>query len=373
LRLAGRTGMLRGRVLDHLGAPVTDALVSVAPDDDTLATGIQEDMLGAMGYAGVAPVATDLDGRFQIAGLAPQKYQVRAAKRGGGDAVVRGAALGREVTIKLETRSSLAGVVVGLDGRQPDSFEVELIDQERGVIRKEAFFRTGGHWSFEELSLASVRLAARSADGSGSLDVTLRSGERLTGLRIEIKPRGVVRGRLIELDSGQPLVGVTMSAAAVGGTFTMSSRDLHVTDTEGGFEVPDVPPGRFSLMFFGERGGPIDPSAIKAIAAASNETNLGDVAVVRRRAAGERRGRLGFTFSPDVADVNDSAARIAVTSVDPNGPAGDLRVGDVIAKVDGHDVSGRHAYLFPALIAVPAKTKVVIEKATGEQATIVAR
>jgi C-terminal processing protease CtpA/Prc len=68
-------------------------------------------------------------------------------------------------------------------------------------------------------------------------------------------------------------------------------------------------------------------------------------------------------------------ARIVVVGVDSQSAAAGagVRAGDVIVKVDGHDVRGTRAYLFSALSAVPPGAKVMLEKASGEQATIVAR
>ena len=136
-----------------------------------------------------------------------------------------------------------------------------------------------------------------------------------------------------------------------------------ITDEQGRFEVEHVPAGKIRIMVI-PQGFDFDDEygfvwGATAEAKAGEVTELPPIKLVKRRV--ERQGRggdLGFKVKEGDAEKEWHETPIEVAFIRPGGPAAatDLKVGDIITAVDGHDVSGKNRYLYGGLTTVPQGT-----------------
>jgi S1-C subfamily serine protease len=95
---------------------------------------------------------------------------------------------------------------------------------------------------------------------------------------------------------------------------------------------------------------------------------------LQRTAGRERGGDLGFGVgdTPPEQEPEDLPLKVAV--IRPGGPASttELKIGDVIVDVEGHDVTGDNRYLYGTLTRVKEGDSVTLGLEGGGKVTIVA-
>jgi PDZ domain len=322
---------------------------------------------------------TDPDGRFAIEKLAPGTHTLRAYRRGGGEALAEGVAVGADVVLTIRPTGSIAGKVVS-DGAVPDEMTIELVDRQTGFSRGERFFRTAGEFALRDLPSGSYAMAVRAFDGTGDAEVELADGQDLTGLVVRLAGRATATGRVVSLDEGKSLRGhvVVISPCAPGRRFAPRfdrRPEEGVAGQDGRFVVEDVPAGR--VLVYARPDGATEESrylfARRIVELQGGRTtDLGDVRVAPYRARPGEAGDLGFYVKYDTDPVQ-SEENLTVADVRPDGPAASsgLAVGDVIVSVDGYDVRGdRMSY--DALSSVPPGTTVTVGLARGASIRITA-
>jgi hypothetical protein len=92
------------------------------------------------------------------------------------------------------------------------------------------------------------RYGARGPNGPGVL-ITVDSGQTMTALSITLTPDGVITGRITDQD-GDPVAGSQVSAlrsSYIQGRRQMVILAATVTDDQGNFRIPNLPPGRYHL------------------------------------------------------------------------------------------------------------------------------
>ena len=384
LTVESRTARITGRVLDESGAPVTDAFVSHRRVNDSAATSQGSSKRSLRWGFEDRPVLTDVDGKFTIEGLSDEAtYAIGAFRKGGGEALVDGVRPGDSVELTLVETGEIAGKLVIDGGPAPERAKLTLIEPNEGLRRSDDLFRTGGKFRFKELPPGTYQLVVDSPAGSAQLDgIVLEAGGAVTDLVVTLSPRVTVRGRLVDLETREPVPGlvVSVSARKAGFRFSMDeSANDNVSDTDGRFEVTDAQTGKVRMMarprsFTNEdRYGWTSISLV--LPADQDVVDVGDIELIARRTEGrEKGGDLGFTLTQSAPDADDEDFVASVAVVRPGGPAeaAGLAVGDVIETVDGHDIKGTNRYRFSTLTSVPPGTRVTLGLEGKPEVTITA-
>jgi protocatechuate 3,4-dioxygenase beta subunit len=375
-------GKISGRVVDGDDEALTDVFVEVLrePEEGPPGSALR-DMRWSMDR-GLRPRMTDLDGRFEFGELPDGTYTLVAHRRGGGgEGVLERVALGSEVLVKIAAPGSLVGRVRLPGGGGPERFSVELRDAATGYEARASFFRTDGTFSFPQLPAGEFVVAVEAPEGAGKAEVALAAGER-GQVEVALAGRVTVRGRVLDLDTGEPVPGMRVKFGAEGKEAFISSADhvdeRSVSDAEGRFEAADVPVGRATVIVTARAfGATSDHETIwtRAMIAGSGAVELAPLRVPRRRLQpGDQAGELGMTIQREDATEAPEARRPPVAFVQPAGPAAraGLRVGDAIVAVDGHDVTGDHLHRFEALTRVPVGTELRLDLARGSSVRVIA-
>ncbi len=200
------------------------------------------------GGSGRAPIVTDTEGRFTVDGLADGTYNLRASRKGGGEANVDGVKVGtRDLALKLGDGGSIAGTLMSR-GAPVERFTVNVHQAQTSFSRMELFFHAQGAFALHDLPAGTYEVEAETPDGTASTEVTLAEGEQKSGIALTLALRGDVNGRLVELESGAPIAGVQLrvDGSSSASLMTGDSRN-NVSGPDGRFHLEDVLPGKWSL------------------------------------------------------------------------------------------------------------------------------
>ncbi|MEZ4364047.1 MAG: carboxypeptidase regulatory-like domain-containing protein [Kofleriaceae bacterium] len=249
------TGTISGVVVDSAGEPVEGAQVSALPDLLGRRSGKRGESPGRSAFAqwqlrGFPQELSDANGQFQLTGLAPGTYRVRATRS---SAVSRGRGLMSDgveaeagatgVRILLPAEGAIQGKVAFADGGAPKRFTVAV------GFTQQAF--TSGEFLLDSLSPQSYQLVVRGdAFETKVLDVKVEPGKTLDLGTITVAPGRALRGVVVA--SGAPVAGAKVyagnqlmgSGASSSGRFAPMMRG--VKDTVAGAD------GTFVLEGFGD-------------------------------------------------------------------------------------------------------------------------
>jgi carboxypeptidase family protein/PDZ domain-containing protein len=352
-----QTRTIHGAVVDAAGAPIGDAYVMAAREPDAGGSAAPR----TYWTYDERPALAAPDGTFEVTGLAPGKYTVRAYRKGGGEAIAEHVPTGEIARLQIQTTGSIEGTALG---GHPDELAVFVRDAASGFSRTEQFYKSDGAFAVRDLPAGSYMLIVESKQGRGAVPVTLAAGEHKTGVAVPLDPRADLAGTLVELGTHTPVAAVRMFAIPRhGNTGSISfgpEEGANVTDAAGKFAIADAPTGDIVLY-----GLPHDLAARwnvavpRRVAATAPSVELGEVGVLMPRIrGGEKLGKLGVAFKPG-APGEWYAERHEVATIDPGGPAAGtaLKVGDAVVSVDGIDVTGANVGMFGnALVAPPGAT-----------------
>ncbi len=358
-----RAGKIRGRVVDSDGGPVADAFVESSCEQPAMGG------LGGMrldGFFGntAAQRLTDLDGRFELDGLAACKYTLLARRRGGGEGTALHVEITSDVEIRIAEAASLAGRVRVVGGDAPQEFSVAITARAIDYRASDSFFRTDGVFRFPEVPAGVYEVLVESLVGAGTGQVSVAEGGRAE-VQVELAGRVTVRGRIVDLATGEGVPGMQVLLAArgkqqifVGGDI---QREGQVTDAQGRFEIEKVAAGAASMTVMPrgmvDNGYRLFGRGVEVPASAGAVVELGSVKVARSRIAeNERAGELGLTLGE---------GGVVTAALGPAAQAG-VQVGDVVVAVDGHAMVGEDAYLFHELMRVKPGTVLRLTLARGE-------
>jgi hypothetical protein len=363
-----QNGRITGTVVDADGKPVADAYVSAARESD--AAGAQASSVVDTRWGDDRPALTATDGRFTLGPFASGNYTLRAYRKGGGEAIAEHVAVGSNAQLQIKPTGSIAGTVSRSDGSPPDELEIVINDPKTAFTRREQFYRTAGAFEIRDLPAVAFVLTAIAAGARKQLDVPLAEGEHKTGIALTLDATVTITGRVVEMTSKKPVAGLRMSArAATLGTTDSSTSEDSVTDEAGRFSLSDVPTGR--VWIFGVPKEPNGWTTLQAVrtVTGSGTVDVGDLPILHSRLEhpGDQHGYLGLHFEPLPPGITPDQRQVKVSWIDPAGPAAhvDIRVGDVLASVDGVNIQGdNYGFTNPMLIA-PIGTTVHITLVRG--------
>ncbi|MGB1013344.1 MAG: carboxypeptidase regulatory-like domain-containing protein, partial [Nannocystaceae bacterium] len=382
LKVEARGASIRGTVVDADGGPVADAFLSATRESDSATKVAGSSMrTSRWGNWWKKPVLTDADGSFELVDLTEGVYTVRAYRKGGGEGFSEGVETDSSCTVAIRATGTLMGRVTLAGGPAPEEFTVTLRDRKAGLNRHESFFRTGGVFRFEELPAGTFELSAAAGKGSARGEATLAEGEEKSGVELDMQATVKVHGKLVDEDSGEPVVGLKVSIRPLGdggwGGATTAGRK-EVSDAQGAFEIESAPSGKVSVSIRPENflatndyGYSTIPRTIPSSDAVHE---LAPIRLIKKRVGeDEARGDAGFRLRERKPDEDWSSRELKVAFVRPGGPAAlaGMKVGDIIVKVDGKDVTGDNVYRYYSLVRAPVGTALALESESGETYKIV--
>ncbi|MCU0722880.1 MAG: carboxypeptidase-like regulatory domain-containing protein [Planctomycetes bacterium] len=259
----GRKPLLRGTVTDDAGHPAAGVAVALAaevawtlgPDLDLgelLRTVARPDAIAARTetaadgafafYPGDAP-----DGAYCLRASAPgfatalvHRVEVQAGREGKMSPVALEKAAALSGTVEDSDQGGVAGASLVALGR-PDPEKV--LDGRAFLDQRWTVSGPGGRFRFDDLPPGPVTLLVRAA---GYAD-TAREGVEAPAENVTVRLRGglAIRGRVLEEGTGRPVAGARIlvsAGVAGGGGFAQA-----VSDPDGCFEVPGLPPGPYRV------------------------------------------------------------------------------------------------------------------------------
>lgn len=384
LRVEAKGASIRGHVVDADGGPVTDAFLSATRESDSATKSTGSNLRQSRwGDWDRRPVLTDQDGSFTLEDLTVGTYTVRARRKGGGEGFAEGVSTDSEVTVTLDETGALAGVIVVAGGSPPEEFKVTLSDRESGYWRDDTFFRTGGGFSFEEVPGGNYEVTVTAGEGTANTKVSLEEGEERGDLKLELVAQVKVRGRLVDLDSGEPVVGMTVRISPRNGGGMIfgdqGGERKEVSDASGEFEIAHAPSGEVQISVMSQSwGGSEDynwTTLARTLPAEPKTQDIGAIELIKKRVVDtERPGDLGYALREAEPDEEWSTRILKVGLVRPGGPAAKagLKVGDVITSVNGHDVRGEQTYRYSGLATVKVEGTLTLGLASGASVKLVA-
>jgi protocatechuate 3,4-dioxygenase beta subunit len=379
LVIESERGEIHGRVIGAQGEAITDAFLQAEREPDHAGASQGTARRRLHWWSGTS-VLTDVDGKFSLTKLSPGSYSVRAFRRGGGEALLEKVELGTHVTLTIKPEGSLSGSVVGEGGKPPERFSVAVRDDRSGVSREESYFRTDGKWVLRNLPDGNFHVTAAAESGRALTDLPLAQGENRDGIVLTLMPGAVVRGRVVALDDGKPLAGMTVYVRPEqnGATFAPPPDEdrKFVTDAEGRFEARG-PAGKVRVTVFPKGFGSGHAEFMRAYVpaqlGAGQVTEVPDIRAARLRlASGAEPGELGVSLREAAPGEELEARRLVVSAIRPASSAAktELAAGDEIVSVDGTDVIGPNAYLFQGLTRVSEGTSVTLGLRRGASIAI---
>lgn len=382
LVVEAREGSISGSVVDSAGGPIADAFVRAERLSDSKAANAKNTLRRARwGGWNEQPIMTDTEGGFTVEGLSEGTYTVWAVRKGGGEGYAENIAAGADgVSIQLQPTGRMEGTVASSSGAAPQRFKVSVRDETTGFSRTESFFATDGRFVFEELPPGTFFVAASSAEGSGDTEVTLAEGASQAGVKVELQKMVAVKGRVVDLDSGEPVSGVSVSMGRKkSGSFNIrfgGGDKRNITDENGNYELDAVPVGPVSVTLFPKdfrKGGDYTFGQSSAVIKEGSPFEVPAIEMVKRRVKNsEDAGDLGYTLKESEPGVDRDERELIVGFVRPGGPAAKagLKIGAKIDSVDGHDVAKTPSrYRTLAVIEVGATVELGLEGGTSVKIT----
>jgi hypothetical protein len=186
--LESYTGKITGRVLAGPDNPGADIWVEAVQDD------FKTDPTTAISqlYAREenSRSLTDLEGYFEIDGLAENAvFSLIAERSMGGRVVLEGVKSGSDVEILFETPGSMAGTTVDSQGNAVTQFAIQMVNEKTGQQLNASFNNISGNWEIKNVTAGKVILTAFDSNNNvGTLTRVLAPNETVKDLRLVLSP-----------------------------------------------------------------------------------------------------------------------------------------------------------------------------------------
>lgn len=269
-------GTIAGRVVGRGGRPAAWARVRVEPAGDAIRPGV----LGGMGRRAAT---ADAEGAFRIEGLKRTELDVLAVgERASSEPLrvdLRASPTAEDLELRLVVDGRIAGRVV--DGRGRPVAEVTVSAaadiwaqglDSAASLRGRASDLTDGGGNFALEGLPEGRYRLRASRSAGAFvhhfrpGVAARTGDE--DVELVLEREGGLRGRVVFAGGGSP----QRFSVAVGGP-----PGVPFASPDGGFELPEVPPGEYTVRVHGDAFADVDLEGVEV--QAEQVTDLGSIEV----------------------------------------------------------------------------------------------
>jgi protocatechuate 3,4-dioxygenase beta subunit len=233
--------VLSGRVVDSRGRPAAGLRVLVHPLEPN----------EGMALSG-AEADTEADGGFRIAGLAPgqlrvevQDWQTQQGRLLAEKTIALGSGGGNRLDLTLPDRHRLSGRVVNEQGEPVRGARLTLT-ADRGQAAS-ADSAPDGSFRFTDVPEGTWRLTVRARGHAPAAEEVRLAGGDLDGLALRLSRGGTITGRLLGLTGSERGQVRVVAWPEAGGAGTVLSSAVGPVDDEGGYRVPDVGPGKWTV------------------------------------------------------------------------------------------------------------------------------
>jgi protocatechuate 3,4-dioxygenase beta subunit len=288
-----------GQVIDDSGAPVAGARLSLNPLESGSIFETASLADGSFQFPAVG------DGSYHLSGGAPGFAEAAAP----GDVQVAGRAVDGLV-LRLSHGATLTGRVLGLDPEELASVSINAFREGEDMPSTHPFLsRTDreGRYKLTDLTPGDWKIHAQAPGRSVHGSLQIAPGVREAELDLQFPISGFTLTGRISADH-VPLAEAQVWASSRGGSFQA------LTGPDGGFQIPSLPPGRYTLT------------------AASRQEGLGTTATVDLK--GDQEVNLDFATGGLRVAVFAGGAPVANALVRLSGP------GPIFGRVRTTDGSG---------------------------------
>jgi hypothetical protein len=257
---------------------------------------------------------------------------------------------------------------------------VSIQDLKTGFDRTETFYRTGGQFTLKDLPAGQFTLTVRAEGGQQKTEVALAEGQDKTGIELVLEDLVDLTGRVVDLQTKQPVAGIMVFAKpALGGdgiSITWGDEDTsHITDAQGKFTVKRAPKGKLAIQGMAKEWKVSDYGWFRNLkeVTGSGTIDLGDIPILKKRIKdGETAGKLGLNFKQQPPETPPEQQKLEVSFIEPTGPCAglDVKPGDVITSIDGIDVTAGNTMYAWMLINAPVGTRLTIGLARGTSISV---
>lgn len=352
------TGTMQGRVVDATGAPLSNVLVMVSPEQGDRDEHFESDLRAL----------TDSDGHFAIRDLSGDVYMVRATRRESADLVKRKVPVGSTLELTLPGTTALSIVAHRASGPLGDLQIILVASTDNQAAYAQTFPGSDGHVTLEDVAPGTYTVVAIADGSQAKTEVTIVAGQHET-VELAVPDLIAVSGRVLDARTRKPIANLVMSIVSAE-TNAMSRTTFieasHTTDRDGRFVLRGVP--RMKVRLSAQGAAPTDTTGwadvIRDVTTGPAEVDLGDLLAVSDSVGA--KGGCGCL-------VREQGGQALVYSVTAGGAAVEagLRDDDVITAVDGIATTGDHAGLAELLIPGPVDTTVEITTKRGPTVTLV--
>jgi Carboxypeptidase regulatory-like domain len=196
-------------------------------------------------------VQSDPSGRFRFASLGEGFYRVEASAAGHARAIAAKVQLPRETELVLElaAESVIEGSVRTAEGRPASGAEVLAVaaGTTRGASTVQASATAASSGAFSlSVEPGTWQLSASLAGQAGGekRPVSVRSGETVRGLQLQLGKPGAIAGTVAARTTGAPIAGAWLTLRPYQ---SESEQGQAVSDAKGQFALEGIPPGSYDV------------------------------------------------------------------------------------------------------------------------------
>lgn len=237
-----REKVLTGRVVEKgTGEPLAGATVTAMKRGTLVMGGMQ-----VMGVTSAGSTPAGEDGRFELGGLAPGRYEIQVSAEGHRDAVrtviLEEASEPAPLTIEMERGLELRGRVVDPGGAPVAGAHVRAMPGSLGqgaMVGSVQETRSGGDGTFVIQGLGEGRYTLEAEDDEGRRGTAMAEAGGDQEVVIELSDGTTLRGRVVD-EEGTPVSGARVRVWGMGTTAPPVT-----TGPDGRFELTPLFPGSY--------------------------------------------------------------------------------------------------------------------------------
>ncbi|MCY0986328.1 carboxypeptidase-like regulatory domain-containing protein [Nannocystis sp. ILAH1] len=182
----GRGGRISGQVIDGSGGPIADAMLDWVREADIGGSAVSRMSV----ISPRQPTLSDGNGRFEISGLSPGFYTIRASRHDEpGEGRVEHVPVNGATVLTIPDTGEIGGSVRSVGGAVPEWVKVTAREADRRGWAEDEFFRTDGRFRLAGLAPGRYTVRAESGEAGAETTVTLLQGEVRRDIELVLAPR----------------------------------------------------------------------------------------------------------------------------------------------------------------------------------------